>query len=338
MGAVFSFFENMLEIAKSLIQIVKKIAYLITNPVAALVIIIFWIIGIPIYVVLLINYLIWSIPGINYLQFVNYYFWTVIVLDLVVSIFYLALFCVYAAIACAMWLLDLMTGKLGLVRFLTRCENALDSWYTRANFAFGNTANRLLIAQLPCASRFKPTGMMCTRQVPDEPSYCPHSQVYRIYKGLSIHSPPIIEKFDSKSTAFVTGNPRKREKMVRDFFRTRKDFIDTCSASMAPYQKMIRSICANTATAPIKGEQHRHLLKPLCKQAFCYGDNIAPFCDNLLKDDGQSEEANDSNEATLGAMAKKMALLFVVLVMLTIALMLFAANKDMLPKMIAPSP
>jgi hypothetical protein len=328
MGAIQSFFESMLEVVQGLIKLVTTFVKLITHPHKMVLVLVLWIVGIPIYTLTLLWYLIFSISILNYLQFLNYYFWTVIVLDLIVSLFYFALFCVYGAIAVAMWLLDLIT--VGLVRFLTRCENALDSWHTRANFAYGNTANRLLIAQLPCANRYKPNGFLCERQSNIEPSYCPHSQIYRIYTGMAIRSPAIIDKMDTKGTTFVSANPANRESMVRDFFRQRKGFLSACNGAMAPFQNIVRSICANPSTAPIKGESHRDLLKPLCLQAFCSGENNAPFCDALLKNQSEDTKKNAETKAGLGDVAKKMAILAVVIVLLTICLMLYAGNNSVL--------
>ena len=335
MGAIQSFFEGMLDIIKSLIIIAKNVALLILQPGKALLFILCWIIGIPIYAVLLINYMIFDLPILNYLQFINYYFWTVLVFDLIVSLFYFALFCVYGVIACGMWLTDLLS--FGLVRLLTRCENDIHSWYTRANFAYGNTANRLLIAQLPCARKFKPNGFVCERQPIEEPSYCPHSQIYRIYKGMKVHSPPIIDKFNPSTTSFMSANPGKREEMVRAFFRSRKDFIAVCATAMTPFQNIVRSICANPKTANIESEKYRDLLKPLCLQAFCSGvegTTTAPFCDMLSQNDKDNEDAKKEQGVSFADIAKKMAMLAIVLVMLTIAMVLYASDRQKLAAMV----
>jgi hypothetical protein len=330
MGAIQSFFSDMLEVTKGLITIVFNIARLILQPGKMIMVLLLWIICIPIYTIALIWYTVFSIPVLKYVQFWNYYFWTVLLLDLVVSIGYFLLFCLYGVIACAMWIIDLLT--LGLVRFLTRCENRLDSWHTRANFSYGNTANRLLIAQLPCANRFKPTGFMCVRQPNIEPSFCAHSQIYRIFTGMSLKSPPLIDEIDVKSTGFVSSRPAAREAMVRDFYKTRKTFMKSCKGAMAPFQKIVRSICANTKTAKIKDDKHRDLLVPLCLQAFCSDGIAEPFC-SVLAVDKEAEKEKKEKKATaaesgLGDVARKMAMLAVVIVLTTIGLMLFAANKN----------
>lgn len=330
MGAIQSFFSDMLKVVDGLITIVKNVVKLILNPGKMLMIILLWIIGIPIYTVALIWYSVFSISVLKYLQFWNYYFWTVLVLDLVVSIGYFLLFCLYGVIACAMWILDLLT--LGLVRYLTRCENAIDSWHTRANFSYGNTANRLMIAHLPCANRFKPTGMMCVRQPDVEPSFCPHAQIYRIFTGLALKSPPVMDEMNVKTASFASSRPPAREAMVREFYKTRKSFMKSCKGAMAPFKNIVRSICANTKTARIKGDKHRDLLVPLCLQAFCSDGKTEPFCTVLAVDKEAEKEKNEKKaaaaESGLGDVARKMAMLAVVIVLTTIGLMLFAANKN----------
>jgi hypothetical protein len=333
---VARFFEGIGSIAVTLVKIVVTVAKLITEPHKALLYLFLWLIAIPIYTVIVVLYVFWSIPGLNLIQFCNYYFWTSLLWDLLYVTFMLALFAGLAAISIVLWIADLLT--FGLVRWLTRTENSLDAWYSRPNFAFGNVAARFFIAQLPCRNRFKPdaSGFICERQKAEEPSFCPQAQIYRLYskvyeKAIG-HGPDIYDDFKS-SIAFRAMEKEDREQAVRTFFRSKQAFLTTCKTATAPYDTYGKAICANIDKTEIAEPADKKLLTRLCHQAHCesytnesQSEERPPFC-SILK---ASIEASDSEYDTSGDtdgmyvnMTKNLLYIIVVMLIAVTTIMMF---------------
>jgi hypothetical protein len=289
MGAIQSiarFFSSIGEIITDIICVLRTLAYLVTHPIDLLKAVLVGIIGIVLYILLKIWYTIYSIKFFNQIVFFWFYLFTVAIFDIVLAIFWLAYFAVMFCISVILWTADLLT--LGLVRFLTRCENELTDWYTRPNFAFGNTSNRFVIAQLPCSNRFKPTGplgFICKKQQPFEPGMCPQSQIFRIYKGIGLTRPEIMPDTISPTLGHYMSNPSQKDAEVRKFFQIRQKFLNKCHDSLSSYKNIIRSVCSNFETIALENEQDRKKLPPLCYQVFCEGTgNNESFCPRLKED------------------------------------------------------
>jgi hypothetical protein len=311
-------FAAIIEALGGVFEFFKKLIQLITNPAKFLPLLLMYIFGFAIWVWCFLWVKLLGIWPLKEVPFFIFYFVTVILVELVISIVFLALFLVFFVIAIAMWILDLAT--FGLVRWLTRCENHIDAWYKQANFAYDNVAQRLLFAQLPCASRFKPQGFWCVRQASYDPEYCPQQQIFRIYKGLGLSSPWILDKIN-EDTSFKLKTPTQKEEAIRKFFHERQGFLNKCSKAMHSHKHIVRCICANYKTIKLKNESDRALLSPLCKQVFCDTEGKESFCSKFPEDDGAVDKAN------LEDIVRKLTRYMVLVVFGTIFLLVFMYNR-----------
>ena len=297
---------------------IKKVLQLITDPKKFLALLLAWVFGFAIWVVVFLLYSIWNIWPLREVPFFLFYFVTVILVELIISLVMFAIFLIFCAIAIIMWILDLAT--FGLVRWLTRCENHVDAWFKQANFAYGNVAKRMVFAQLPCASRFKPNGFWCVRQPSYDPDFCPQQQIFRIYKGLGVSSPWILDKIN-EDTAFKLSTPAKKEEALKKFFQTRQAFLNQCGGALHPYKHMIRCVCANYDKIKLENESDRELLPPLCKQVFCEAGDKESFCAKFPEEDINADKAN------LEDIVRKLTRYMVLVVFGTIFLLILVYNR-----------
>jgi hypothetical protein len=290
-AAITDFLDSLKDMVGDLVEIIKKTAALIRDPFKNLVNVITAIIGFAMYALLRVLYIIYSVPGIYHvIVFSSYFFWTRIVSLILIATIYMAIFAGIALVTLALSIIDVIssilmstttsTSTAGIISYLTRCENPIDNWYNQPNYVFDNINQRFIIAQTTCASRYKPNSFFCQRQHDTEPSYCPQAQIFRIYLGLPVYDPWIIDKYEP-GRSFYQSSPSDREKMLRDYFQRRQKFLQTCHDKTEPYRHIVRSICANYDKVNLAREDQRTMLPQLCKQVFCQGGFPEPYCKKL---------------------------------------------------------
>lgn len=277
----FEVMKKGLELMGQVFKIIELIIKLITKPHKFIPFLFILVFGLIFVAIALLWHIIWSLPGLNTVAFWLYFIVTVLLVEILVAVFFLILFVIVVLVDVALWLLDLLT--LGAVRALTRCEDAPDVWYKRANWHHNNFVSSLLVCQYPCATRFKPkSGFLCRRLDRQEPSYCPQSQIYRLYKGEALLGPSIMSEY-KPDFDFWRQKPEGRKELVKTFFHKRQQFLQNCSNKMQRFDPLIKNICANwdTVALPKGGPADRELLRGLCCQAFCQRSPPADFCANL---------------------------------------------------------
>lgn len=338
-GKIADFFLAIGDIAKTMVRVFFTVGRLLTQPHKALMYIIAWMLTLPVYLAAYLFVTFWSIEGLRNVPWVQYYFWTVIVIDLIMTIVWFLIFLLMLCVCLVFWIADLLT--FGTVKYLTRTENHIDAWFTQSNFAYENIANRLLIAQVPCSGRFKPSeaGWWCQRQDDVEPSFCPEAQIFRIYKQKKISKPALADRF-SASAAFYASSTTERERAVRAFFRTRQKFLSKCTKAMHPFVPTIKLICMNAKDTKLKDESQRDLLKSLCRQVFCddysASKDSQPFCATQLdKPSGEADGIGGGGVDKGYAHVAKRMLFIVIMLLLTTALVVMFKTAPVAPP---PSP
>jgi hypothetical protein len=272
-----------------LIFIVRNIVEMIRNPFKFAIMILIFIIGTCAYVVLKLLHFLIGLPPF-FIRFYPIFHLIYYLPTYVVMLLFTLVYAFLAAVALVLAVIDVVTAMItttargkstaGVLSYLMRCENHIDAWYTQPNVAFKNVSDRMILARKPCVTRYKPDGMFaCARQHASEPSYCPQSQIFRIFMGMPVYDPWIIDAFEADRT-FYQSPPAKREKIVKDFFHRRQMFLQTCAAELKPYHGLIRSVCANCDTIPLEkeNEEARAMLPKLCRQVFCEGEFPEPYC------------------------------------------------------------
>lgn len=274
---------------------------------------------------------IWSISIFNEILFWLYFIFITLLFEIIVSFVFIAIFSFLVVIDIILWLLDLVT--LGAVRFLTRCEETPDSWYKRGNFAYDNITRAIFLCQYPCAMRFRPSkfgGMVCMRSKETESSFCPQSQIYRLYMGENIESPAIVNDF-VPDLDFWTKSKEDRKLAIGQFFESRQEFLNTCCSKMEPYKAVLKNICANCETVKLPNDSpaNRQLLKGLCCQAFCQADDTDKpnFCESMGCQTAV-QPGGDSSIVGIGGVSEKIINVIIMIMLSTIFIALFLYRKS----------
>lgn len=275
----FDIMKKGLELIMQGIKLFEMIFKLITKPHKFIPFILILVFGMLFVALLLWWHIIWSLPGLNTLAFWIYFVVIVLLVEILMSILFLAIFVFVVIVDVCRWLLDLLT--LGAIRAVTRCEDAPDVWYKRGNWQHNNFVNSMFMCQYPCATRFKPQyGFICKRMDRLEPSYCPQSQIYRMYRGEALVGPSMMSEY-KPDLDFWRQKPEERKEIVKAFFQKRQAFLQNCSNKMERFDPLIRNVCANWDTVTLPNGSDRELLRGLCCQAFCQRSPSADFCPSL---------------------------------------------------------
>jgi hypothetical protein len=326
----FGFIKGLLSIGTfflTILQLAMKIAWMLSNPIEAVIYLIKLIVGILIGIVLIVIYTILTIPPIIYAVYGIYFFIFYIVVQAVLTLYYMSMFIVIAMFAAILWALDLILGmfqRQSIISKSMRCENIPDLWYTRANIIHDNVYLRsTILCQSKCASRFKPNGVLCVRTDSQEPSYCPQAQVYRIYKGMKLENPYTMGEF-KPGLKFYSQSKEMREIEIKRFFAKRQNFLQSCSEYNEPYDFLVKTICANHEYVSLPNENDRKKLKGLCKQIYCHGTPKEDFCYKF--DDAKGDDA-DAENIDQDEVLKRIIKLIILIILSVIIILMFLYNN-----------
>lgn len=305
----FGFIKGLLSIGEfflTIFDVAFKLAKLVTKPMEIIPFIVKMILGFVIGLFLIIVHSILGIEPLYSVVYAIYYFITVIVIQIVMAAFNVLLFSLFAVFSTVLWVLDLMFAALNgwrshsFVFNMGLCENLPDIWHTRANFVKKNKYNRVaLFTQSPCADRFEPNGVLCSRVSGDEPSYCPQAQVYRIYKGMKHGPNPFAIADFTPSAQFWVKNKEGRRAEVEAHFIKKQKYLSTCAKENNQFNNLVKNICANYDTVKLPNDKDRENLAKVCKQIYCDVDTPAEFChkfDNKVAKQSKKELILDQDD------------------------------------------
>lgn len=320
------FFAELVEVAVALATLV---ANFISDPIGTIFGIIKIIIGLVIGFVLLLIWAILSLPPFIYIIFGIYFFIFDIVLFAVMSLWYVLLFTLFAIISAILWVLDLMLSAFNgftapsIIATMGRCENLPDVWYTRGSFIDDNNYNRAFLCQSPCASRFKPNGLFCTKLNGKQPSFCPQAQAFRIYKGMSTTPNPVLMGDFNPDPTFWTKTEEGRKLEIKNYFINRQEFLSKCSKANEPYNNLIKTVCANWDTVNLPNEGDRDNLRKVCRQIYCDGDPKEEFCYKFTDKNESEQDAPETSDDIL----KRIMKLLVIIIISVIVILMFIYNS-----------
>ena len=325
-------FINAGEAAKKGVELMIKFLNLLNNPKKVIPYLFTLIFGLLFGAWMLCVHTIWSISIFNEILFWLYFIFVTLLLEILLSLVFIAIFSCLVVIDIILWLLDLIT--FGAIRFLTRCEETPDSWYKRGNFAYDNITRAIFLCQYPCGMRFRPSkygGLVCMRTKQTESSFCPQSQIYRLYKGENIESPAIVNDF-VPDLEFWTKSKEDRKLAVGQFFESRQSFLNKCCSKMEPYKDVLQNICANCDTVKLPNDtpENRQLLKGLCCQAFCQAEIDADrpyFCANMGCQT-MVQSGRHTSILGIGDVSEKIINVIIMIVLSTIFIAIFLHRKS----------
>lgn len=285
MGAVITLLKDVVAFFKNIallgVQIAKLLPKLIAHPFEVILQIILIGVGMVAYVVLKVWWTLGKMLSVPLFGALATYL--TYIASVWESLLVLGIWAVYLAITAVVFLVDFFTAGYGFRLFL--CEDELDAWAMRGNFANGNTCSKLLLCARPCGNRYAPAfgGAVCSRNTSLQPALCPQQFVYRKHMAGADaeyssrigadamggnHVFPDDLSGQAETPVFQMMNKNSKRAYVRDAYGKRLNFLRNCDANMAPYEPIARHLCANAdlmfADSPDIGQ-----VKEACAQAYC---------------------------------------------------------------------
>ena len=157
-----------------LAQVLVSIVTVITDPLAFIKFIIGAILALFLEVIYLIVCILTDIIIAPVLGYVGRAFY-----DVGMTIFLIAILCLYAIVYGILAILDTCTG--GLIMKMLRCENLPDSWAKISNWGRENMYTRTFFCSRPCFKKYYPDGLMCSLQDQAEPTFAPQQVIYQTW-------------------------------------------------------------------------------------------------------------------------------------------------------------
>jgi hypothetical protein len=226
------------------------------------------------------------------------------------------MFCVYATVlAIALWLVyalvtlmiytgDYFTG--GWLFSLFLCEDDLEAWAIRGNYAAGNRCVRSMMCVLPCGERYTPFlgGTMCLRNPEYVPSLCPQQHVYQTFvnnidpdygavlEGKRAKSGPVMfaDKISPDPT-FRVQSLAGKQRYLKKAYKNKIQFLTKCYEGMKPYDALTRYLCANAKLLLPPGAD-RDAVISACTQTYCqyrYVPKTEQPSSSKLRESGERE-------------------------------------------------
>ena len=297
--AVGKFFMSLLTVV---LVFVKLIMNFVKDPFGTLISIFTLIIGTLFSIILVIIYAILSIPGINMIVFIPYFFFTEVMKFVIFSIIYIALFALVTVMVLVLTFINIVSG--GALKKFSQCQNSPGAWYRTPNYHRGNKFERSIMCAAPCPLNYRPdqsTGTMCMKLPNGMPNYCPKAEVMRIYTGFN--------RGDRKYTwpdyktrgnvKYESQLPINREKTLLTHFKKGEEFFGTCVEPMSKYDPAPRAICANIDVLREKPDAYGltqrdvRRLERVCNQSYCNARSGGAYtvCSNLTDKNGDDNIA-----------------------------------------------
>jgi hypothetical protein len=235
----------------------------------------------------------------------------------------------------------------GLIMALLRCENLPNKWYKYSSYAYDNAFYRSpLMCNYRCPDRFMPVTIavfnMCQRLESIVPDYCPHQNLFRIYKGETLTTPHNFARYEIKAKTAKMRDPARRS-YLQDVQELRTDYNLDCEACFSndrsyndknklqkkgyDYSHIPYIMCKFASQVPPKDDKERY--KHVCDVCSdMYGSNISinpagkDHIVNQVGDgangnspDGKKEEVPDGEAIKKGMTMVAIMLIFMVFIM-----------------------
>jgi hypothetical protein len=311
--AIGKFFINIGKIVMLIVDLIMKFA---KDPFGTLIDIFKLIFTTIFAVVLMLIYIILSLPPINYVILAIYF----VVMEVTKFLAYVgiigALMLVITLICVLFAIINAVTK--GSMANLVKCQNSPGSWFIRANYHLRNKYERSLLCAKPCPKGYAPderTGMMCMKISSKIPSFCPQASAMRIYSGLARND--LVYSFqDYKTTGnarYETKLPIDREWILYEHYMKGNAFLNGCKKPMAKYDNTVKILCSSLdvieASKPFNlSDKHVNKMRRVCRQAYCRSNGSHTFCSKLV----------DFNETGPGEIIKNICLIIFAVIMFTV--------------------
>ena len=315
--SIGKFFVSILKVALAIATLFGQFA---KDPMGTMLKIIMLLLGMLLAVVMMIWYFVSSIPPFIYIYF-SLYFAIVQVVPFVLYSIVFSLLLAFITILCViLTIINVLTN--GAIKNITFCQNSPNAWWAMNNYQLNNKYERELFCQTPCLGNFSPdeiTGLQCIGNNVLQPAYCPQAEIYRIANGYNSDINYMYGDYiTTGNVKYASQLPAQREETLKNYYLTRKTFLDTCSKQMVEYDYVCQGICANLdVLANTQTAANIAKLKKLCSQVYCGGNSSYPFCSSLT----------NSQTLTTSSTIKKITTIITLVILFV--LLLFLILKQM---------
>lgn len=240
--------------------------------------------------IVLVAYELLSLPPFIWVLFILFFLIFEVVPLLVFTAVFLTLLVVVTLICLLVAGIDKLLG--GRLRFLILCQNSPGAWYLTPSHQYRNKYQRGALCSKPCKTGYYPSAMSgsCVKLPKGAPSYCPQSQVMRVYTGAGkkdIHY-DYRDIAAGRNMSYLLKTPKEREAMILKRYIEKLRYMDQCvnpenPASVGKYNHLTMNICSSIASLKANGFQNLSdrdfkKLERVCSQGFCEVGSSYPFC------------------------------------------------------------
>ena len=281
----FGFLKGLLSIGTffmAILDVAMALVFMITEPLKF----IMMLIGFVVALALMVVYILLTVFGLHYVFGGIWAVWTVLMAALFFTIVYTCMILPMSLFYLILWVLDMALG--GLVMALMRCENIPDKWYKYSAYAYNNFFQRSITCAYRCADRYEPDNFfvfsLCKRVESIKPTFCPHQNLFKIYKGENLTHPVSFKDFEvNLTTANMTESERAR--YLEKVFKVRTDYNDACRDCFSNDVKY-----NDSNELQQKGHDYTHIARIMCKFAAQLSgqknyEHVCDLCNTLYAND-----------------------------------------------------
>jgi hypothetical protein len=280
MGGIINFFRSIKEFFENIAQLGKAIGKwfieFVTNPFGVIMKIFIAILGFWTGIILMILWVMFK--PMTYVLFALNSFCVSGIISICVTIAASSLWILYSAITLLIYTIDFFTGGYAFQLFL--CEEEIDEWVFRGNYASGNRCERSFVCKRPCSERYSPAlgGTMCVRNPDHQPMLCPQQYIYRThvlntdkdysdYLGNLPSGKIIFDKVDA-TPIFKLRSKYGKVSHLQTVYKQKQKFLTQCYEAMSPYDNLTKNLCTNVNLL-YPNDKNRENIKQLCSQIYC---------------------------------------------------------------------
>lgn len=254
-------FEGLLELIPNLLQILLAIVSVITNPLQVVQYILALIIGLVLYILYMV------VVAISPIFYIPAFVW-ILALNILLTVFWLALFIAIALFYFILWIINQATN--GVVFDLLRCENLPNTWYNGHAYAFGNKHNRGIFCNYPCMKGWKPSGWFCKKVPKYQPPLCPQQIIMQQYikhvLNKDKHNNDSVFYEFKPDINYVSSSDEKKKRIIETFIENESNFSRKCAKTFTMYNFIMKYACEHAQELNLHDDP---ILAKSCKFSYC---------------------------------------------------------------------
>lgn len=312
------FIDKIVKYCVSFVKLLETIANIVANPFKF----ILFLIGIVIAAILMILWLLFVLiayPLTWLWAFIGRLFFNLYFTIILISVLLL-----YIIVYGLLGVIDMVTG--GLLMKLLRCENLPDAWSKTPNWGRHNRYTRTFFCSSKCRERFFPSGIFCTKQPKEEPTFAPQQVIFQTWANkdyITSIKKKIFYSYRPGRSYFTSMSDDDRKDKWQEVYDNQTAYMSDQRGAFNIVDPMIRAMCIYYTDSNIESglsDGAKAKMKNLCVSCYC-GDpdpsiqNLS-FCKNAVND-----YLINTNEKT-NIISLTIMIISIVIILCTIVLLL----------------